>query len=368
MGIFKQRCYSGSRQSIGEKYGEDTRELIRNHLEIIYDSAMNKSGSSRLTLLDSALGYLPFIEKYSPGFAEELVGLSRGAHISMNEAVLLQVRQEAIYSAAFEYKSECTSFAVCGRYTPGGEVYIGQNLDLIGAFEEITSVVVLAPDDAPAVMMVLPAGQISNTGLNELGMGVNCNFLSCRGWKVGYPRYLVSRLLLEQGTCSRARDVMNTITELASSRNILISDIGGKIFDFEMTPYEVGVIEANDMLVHSNHFINSKMKKYECANTPSAALSMADSEWRKARLEELLRSSFGRVDVPALMEFLRDHMTSPQSGSSSICMHASPDTKGYHTAASFISDLNNRVMYACSGNPCTGSYIKYEFPSNMRSW
>jgi predicted choloylglycine hydrolase len=122
---------------------------------------------------------------------------------------------------------ECTSYAIKEKCTKHGKVYSGQNADLNGDFEKFSNVITFSVKGKPEIMMLTPAGQISYLGINKEGLSVNCNFLPCSGWKKGFPRYLISRWLLEESTFDDACAKMEKLKERAASRNILLCDDKG---------------------------------------------------------------------------------------------------------------------------------------------
>ncbi len=357
---FNKYIFYGTHSQIGLQYGEQLREEIHFHLDIILDLACKHTGLGREAVLQSALGFEPYIKKYAPGFCEEIKGISCASGISYAEAILLQVRQEVIYTNTYG-GPECTSYVVGGSYTDKGQIYIGQNLDLNGPFEKISNIVEIRAEGKPAVMMVLPAGQISNTGLNNLGLGINCNFLSCMGWQKGFPRYLISRLGLECSTAAEAAALIKTIAERSSSRNFLIADAGGNFVDLEVTPMAIATISTGEeMFVHSNHFLSDDMLQYDCSRMPDAAISYTDSLWRYSRLKALMESNHGHINSDMIKSFLRDHDKGPDDVSS-ICMHQCEKNKNYRTVASMISNLTELTFEVACGQPCSSSYTKYHF-------
>ena len=96
---FSHFIFKGSHFEVGIQHGEAFREDIRNHMNMILELAAGNSGLSREAVLKLVDGYEPFIAKYTPGFIEELKGLSQGAGIEYREALLLQMKQEIVYSA-----------------------------------------------------------------------------------------------------------------------------------------------------------------------------------------------------------------------------------------------------------------------------
>ena len=150
---------------------------------------------------------------------------------------------------------------------------------------------------------------------------------------------------------------MSSISERASSRNVLLTDCYGNIADFEVTTENIGRIEVEDMFVHSNHFIDPFMTQYE----KSTELEMIDSKWRLDRLTQLIKENKGAIDIDKVKGFLRDHKVDDEVGKFSLCMHACEETEYYHTFASIINDLKNSAMEIAKGNPCESEYVRYEF-------
>ena len=355
---YKHYIFEGTHREVGLQHGEALRDQIRKHIELIYSLAEEISGISKAEVLANTRQFEPYIEKYAPGFVEEIKGLAEGAGLTEEEALLLQVRQEVVYLTQYgECAPECTSYAIGTRFTGSDSVYSGQNADLAGNFEDFSNVITFAVTGKPKIMMIVPAGQISYLGINDRGMGVNCNFLACTGWQKGYPRYLISRLLLEKETFEAARCTMSSISERASSRNVLLTDCYGNIADFEVTTENIGRIEVEDMFVHSNHFIDPFMTQYE----KSTELEMIDSKWRLDRLTQLIKENKGAIDIDKVKGFLRDHKVDDEVGKFSLCMHACEETEYYHTFASIINDLKNSAMEIAKGNPCESEYVRYEF-------
>lgn len=354
--FFNHYTFSGTHREVGRQHGETLREELRRHLEIIYNNTKRNSGISPDRALILARKYKPYVEKYAPHFMEEIIGLSEGGNISEDEAMLLQVRQEVVNSARYgspiENAPECTAFAVGAPYTSNGKMYSGQNSDMYDNFRPIMSVVTFKIPKKPDVMMAIPAGQLSFMGMNSEGISVNCNMLHCKGWQEGFPRYLMSRLILEERTFEDACQKVN-IPERASQRNILICDSEGHIANFETTPTRISRKNCTTgAFAHANHFCNEDMLFLEESNERESR----GSHNRQGRMEELFEENKGRIDNLSLHTFLGDH----QRGDDSVCMHPT-EYRQYHTIVSIVNNLTDRVMEVAPGNPCCNEYAIYEF-------
>ncbi len=351
--FYKHYYFGGSYREVGRQHGEALRESIQKHLELVFDLAAKKSNVQKSKALKIAGTFAPHISQYAPGFLEELNGLAEGAGITINEALLLQVRQEVVNLARCGGDFECTSYAITPEYTADGKMYVGQNADLAGDFESFTNVVTFAVGQKPKIMMVVPAGQLSFNGISSEGIGVDANFLRCNGWKKGFPRYLITRLAAEQPTFEAACAKIESLEERASSRNILVSDYRGNIANYEITATDCARIKGDGFFVHSNHFVDQRMSSLYETNTMD---EMQNSMQRKNRLGRLIEENRGKIDVRMIKSFLRDH----ENGNNSICAHEY--ARGvYHTFTSLISNLTDLEITVAKGTPCKSEYATYEF-------
>jgi isopenicillin-N N-acyltransferase-like protein len=264
-------------------------------------------------------------------------------------ALLLQVRQEVAHIARFGSPDlECTSFAVSGAYTRTGGALAEQNADLAGGIEEFSAVLTFAVAGKPAVMMLVPAGQISYLGISGEGLSANANFLRSAGWGTGFPRYLLTRLAIEQPTLKAAVDAALT-PKRASSRNLLLADRSGAMVDIETTAQEHALTWGDGCLVHANHHVLSGMDAHETA-TPD---ELHNSTCRHERIATLMEANRGRLDGKTLETILRDHANRPHS----ICAH--PGERVSYSFASLISDLDAGSMAIAVSPPCQHEYATY---------
>jgi len=324
--------------------------MIRAHLELIYTQGAQRSNLAPETGRRWALAFGPMIGEAAPHFLEEIEGVAEGAGIERAEALLLQVRQEVAHVARFgAVDLECTSFAVSGPYTRAGTTFAGQNADLAGGIEAFSAVVTFAVTGKPAVMMLVPAGQISYLGISREGLSADANFLRSAGWRTGFPRYLLTRLAIEQPTLKAAVDAALT-PRRASSRNLLLADRTGAMVDIETTAQEHGLAWGNGCLVHANHHVLPGMAGHETAT----AEERHNSGCRQDRIAALMEEHRGRIDATVLKTVLRDHANRPHS----ICAH--PGERVSYSFASIVSDLEAGAMEVAVGPPCEHDYVRYE--------
>ena len=112
------------------------------------------------------------------------------------------------------------------------------------------------------------------------------------------------------------------------------------------------VYSQGGILTHANHFVVDA----EADAFPERP------KVRDARLMELLAKRRGDIDVPYIMECMKDHEYWPKA----ICSHPTfaGDKRTYIpagiTVASMIVDFAENTAYICSGPPCEGEYIPYK--------
>ena len=350
MSRFQHHRLRGTPREVGRQHGEALRSMIRAHLELIYTQGAQRSNLVPETARRWALAFGPMIGDAAPHFLEEIEGVAEGADIEQSEALLLQVRQEVAHVARFgAVDLECTSFAVSGPYTRAGTTFAGQNADLAGGIEAFSAVVTFAVTGKPAVMMLVPAGQISYLGISSEGLSADANFLRSAGWRTGFPRYLLTRLAIEQPTLKAAVDAALT-PRRASSRNLLLADRTGAMVDIETTAQEHGLAWGNGCLVHANHHVLPGMAGHETAT----AEERHNSGCRQDRIAALMEEHRGRIDATVLKTVLRDHANRPHS----ICAH--PRERVSYSFASIVSDLEAGAMEVAVGPPCEHDYVRYE--------
>jgi len=353
MSRFQHHRLRGTPREVGRQHGEALRSMIRAHLELIYTQGAQRSNLVPETARRWALAFGPMIGDAAPHFLEEIEGVAEGADIEQSEALLLQVRQEVAHVARFgAVDLECTSFAVSGPYTRAGTTFAGQNADLAGGIEAFSAVVTFAVTGKPAVMMLVPAGQISYLGISSEGLSADANFLRSAGWRTGFPRYLLTRFAIEQPTLKAAVDAALT-PRRASSRNLLLADRTGAMVDIETTAQEHGLAWGDGCLVHANHHVLPGMAGHETAT----AEELHNSGRRQDRIAALMEEHRGRIDATVLKTVLRDHANRPHS----ICAH--PGERVSYSFASIVSDLEAGAMEVAVGPPCEHDYVRYEVRS-----
>jgi isopenicillin-N N-acyltransferase-like protein len=204
-----------------------------------------------------------------------------------------------------------------------------------------------------------------NIGLNAEGIGVTINSVYPTDGRVGVPRILCSRAVLNAATIGQA--IRACVPKLrAGGYSYLLADHYGELYSVETSATTHTITYGDEgWLAHTNHYLSPKMQALEEPGTYSS------SSVRLHRARRLLQAQLGRVTVESLQALLRDHVNYPDS----ICMHEDPAELPHEreqTLVSLVMDLTDRVMWAAPGPPCENQYVAYPLratspPSSRRS-
>lgn len=348
--------FAGTHREIGQQFGETCRDLIIKHRDKALARLQEKNHISAGRARSAALEYRDTVIEHAPFFDEEVQGLAKGAGIDLSDAYLLQLRAELGVTTPpdlIDGPDECTSFAALPEATTTGEPLVGQNADLPAFYRDIAVVTELVFDDMPTVLMLTPAGQMSYIGINDRGMGVFANFVTCDGWRIGFPRYFLSRLALTHDRVDDAIDAIRSVPR-ASSRNLMMADAHGTIADLETTPTrDVRIHPESGLLAHANHYTTSELAGEE----RSEGRQLRNSQARQSRMEELLRQYHGQINSETMKMIFRDRVAVPDS----ICRaDGDREDSDMITFASVIAEPSSRKISVAVGPPHLNEYQTYE--------
>ena len=170
---YAQLEVSGAPFEMGEQIGEALREEIRGFSAIAIERLNLTVAVSRADALDVADRCIQLVDEYSPPMFEELRGMSRSSGVSLEELMMLQIRNQLRPDA----DAACTAFSIAPSASADRRAFIGQNWDNDPALDPFTVVLTRRPTDEPAHMTITQAGLISYIGVSDAGIGVCLNTL-----------------------------------------------------------------------------------------------------------------------------------------------------------------------------------------------
>jgi isopenicillin-N N-acyltransferase-like protein len=343
----------GSHREIGRQIGEACSRQIQHCVEnahaMIDDSypylALDWHGATI-----QSRKYIPFAQERYPQYVDEMVGMSEGAGISLEDMVVL-VSMEAVTSDAL-HLDKCTSFAVNNDRTADGHVLIAHNEDWSPAEEEDVFVIHAEPEDEPPFLAMTYGGYPSAVGFNGYGISQCCDSVYPTDSRIGVPRLIVARGVLAAQTPS---DAINRalIPQRAAGYNHLIVHESGEIYSIEASARSFAMLYGEDgALAHTNFFVDPQMQTIE--NDPDELVAKRIRYHRATRMlaEETLHT------IKSLQAIQRDHINHPHS----ICNHdeniPNPIERS-KTICALVMDLTSRAMHISWGNPCENAYHTY---------
>jgi isopenicillin-N N-acyltransferase-like protein len=334
----------GTHYQVGYQIGTHMKSQLR---ELIQQSKENIEKEPDLDWNDiraQSQIFLEFSMKHMPEYVEEIRGAADAAGIDLVD--LFSDMCEEIFSK--NYLKGCSDLIASGDVTVDGSVLVAHNNDTSPSLEKYAVVVHYQVDGEPEILAVGYGGLGISVGYNSAGISLTGNELSMNDMKMGVPRMLLVRKILSARTIGEAIDAA-IFQPRASNYNQVITDENGEIYSIEGsgTDYEA-LYAAEGYLVHTNHFVSPRMRKYEL-DPRDITTSMV----RYNRATRLMKNNKGKISLDLLEGFLKDHVNRPGS----LCRHG----EEVKTTFSIVINLSTKTMFLARGNPCESEYYEYTF-------
>ncbi len=341
---YREIAVSGPPRELGRQIGEAAGEEVRGFCEIALERVNKTVSISRERALQIARQSQEYAENYRPDLVEELRGTAEAAGVTLDDLMLLQVRNQFTP----EQEAGCTSLAIEPRTRTGAVV--AQTWDNDPALDAFTIVLTRRPAGKPATMFCTQAGLISYMGLSETGIGACVNTLPAPSRPVGVPHYFTLRELFEADSLEGAAHAVRRAYR-AIPANIMLAAPDGPA-DLEITIDEVHVLRPEDetWIAHTNHCVHPDLVPIN-----EEFPELIQSHARKRRIDKLLAATEGSIED--LKQLLRDHDNHPTS----ICRHANdePANGFWETVFALVIEPGRRQMHITRGTPCNHPFETY---------
>jgi len=286
--------------------------------------------------------YMAASDAAVPHLVEQIRGMADGAEQPFPLLMAANAFEE-IYgqielgTGALRPLERCTDVVVDGGDGP----LLGHTEQWYAGDKGAVGIVVDLPDDGPAVLAPLVAGALPLVGINEFGVAVGAMSLSARDERVGVPRALVARDVLD------ARDAAD-----ATVRATRAGRAGGYSYQLALPDGEARIVEttgSRDAVfggnVHTNHALDPSVAE---VTFPTSS----DSLGRFARATSLV--GVAEPTMAGVVAILADHEAQPQS----ICVHPDPDDgeEGDTILFAMVAEPRRRSLTIASGHACTGVF------------
>lgn len=326
------------------------QDRFRDEAQLPWGRALELSRDIRQAIGDFDADLLTEMEGIAEGSGQEI-----GAIVAINSRTEIMALAGA--AALPDDAHECTSAACLPEATAGGRTLLGRNWDQDLRLLDNAMVVTLRPADGAHLVMLTEAGILCRDGVNEVGLGVTGNSLSCEqdGQDVvGMPVSIIRRRILRHASLAKAAKEVFAAPR-SYSANHMMAAAGGGAIDLEAAPREVfWVLPQDGLLVHSNHFLDPRAAVSVRDNGPSKGPSTL---YRHLRVRQHLAQNHGSVAVRDLQAAFTDHFGWPES----VCSHPKRknDVHPTGTVASIVMDLDDRRMYITPHPACESQSTSY---------
>ena len=346
---YREVTVSGAPRELGQQIGEAARDEVRGFCEVALERVNKTINISRENAMSIAEESTRFVEGYRPDFLDELRGIADATGVTLNDLMLLQVRNQL----QPEKDGACTSFSLAKESR--GSTIVGQNWDNDPLLDEFTVVLTRHPEGKPSLTTVTQAGLISYIGFNSEGIGACLNTLPAPSRPVGVPHYFQLREIYEQNSLDGVVQVVRR-AERAVPANIMLATPQGPA-DLEVTIDNIHVLTDEDAgrVTHTNHCLHPDLVPIN-DDFPE----LIQSGPRKQRIDSLLSAE--SQDIQTLKRALSDHDQHPMS----ICRHPNdhPETGFWQTVFAVIIEPDAQQMHITRGTPCNHPFETYKLGAN----
>lgn len=341
----------GSHREVGLQLGELGADQIRRAVAALDEEL--PEGRTPDEQLGLARAYRDVTETAYPWLLEELDGCAEAAGVEPL-AFFASTIEELWYAPyARATQGRCSDVVAGPAATVDGHTWVAHNNDLRPEREPDIVAIEKSVDGEPTILQVGGVPWIS-VGWNQAGLSLTGNELSPNDERIGISRsHQVFAML-------RARNLHEMIAEAirpdrASSYNNVLADRYGDVANVEgsATDVEIGRLDADDHLAHTNHYVSERMRAYE--GDPEYAVR---SDVRFCRARDLLAEQPpGSVTPDAMRAILSDHENVPNE----VCRHPEfghPESK---TVFWCVADVTEGRIRFGRGNPCDSMEQEYAF-------
>lgn len=332
---------------------------------------------------------LPYVESYNPEGFEELSALAAVCMMSIEQVWLINaytdLRDYMRFCFGRDEKRQrknpelegCSAFFAAADACAGGEPLLGQTWDL--GTEDMERVLAQhrKPKDAPEVWTITVSGAQPMIGMNEHGISCLTNDLNPGDGRPGVCYLDILSKVLRQKTLDAAIECVTKAARLGG-HHYLIADGDGNAVTIETSARAHSLqFIARGVFVHTNHYIEPDMQKFERTHPPSSVP-------RFERMTALLNSAAkqnggvsenggsdskdggggeskdGGGDKKIGIELGDVHrIYSDRAGE--YCINRYDDDTGSSTNACLIMSPVRRKLWMCRGQADKGEWIEAEF-------
>jgi isopenicillin-N N-acyltransferase-like protein len=315
--------------SWGELHGEEFRTGIKELAQIRKELMLQKNPALKNNIEQLAKEQFLHTETFAPHLTQELIGIARGADLSISDLVILNNYTDF---RDIELSDEgCSTVHIQNK----NNIVAGQTWDMHSSAKNYLAMIkVPATETTPELLIMTLVGCLGLMGVNSKGCFLGVNNINTKNAKTGLIWSALVRSTLEQ---SNILDMEKRLTSapVTSGHNYILSTSDGENKHWEITPEEkqcIADIKKNQTAssFHTNHCLGDKIIMLEDKNSISST-----THKRYELLEKLIPETNNYDD-------LRNLLTNHQGHPLSICSHYESGAQDPSmTCGGGIADLKN---------------------------
>lgn len=223
---------------------------------------------------------LNITKKYFPQFIDELKGYAAGAGVNFLD----------LWTISIEADAETDNSAKCTNIITNEGKLIGHNEDAekIGLENSICIVKKTLRDITTLEIYYYNTLGGNSVGVSSFGYAHTLNTLFFTGNKLGIPKNVIARYLLETNNPDKAiKKVLDFPRASGYNHNIISKD--GKIWNLELTADKGVLTNPTSPFVHSNHCLNIESNLSDAYGTISRLKFARDNTKNRMMTDELMK-------------------------------------------------------------------------------
>jgi predicted choloylglycine hydrolase len=339
---------TGDHRSIGRQHGEQVADL-RPQIQTSIQSRLGELREQGSDLSHAIDEIKRTWEKHASNTLEMLLGISEA----------LQLEWEAFFTYTISsyltsryknnpFREGCTTWAANGSITQDKAPILAKNRDYHLDHQPLQCLARIKPDRGNPYITLTSAGSpgVFSSGINSVGLAIVDTHVSSTDIGPGIARYSLMMDILENFShVHEAIKYLHTRPHFGDG-TVTVVDAQGDMAVFEIAHSVQAVRQSTEgFIVSTNHFSAPETRRYWIDKEPVHL--RGNSQERRRRIEEALRSSPGKVDIPWVQSVMSQH----GDGLSAICRHYEIDSSAV-TISSVIYLPKKAGMYVANGSPC----------------
>lgn len=331
----------GTPTMCGAAYGEEFATRIMGFAKLGVDPTLPRLAYARRCWKS--------IEKFAPTSAAFILGMAKGAGVSLDVATLLMLHEE------IAHQPHCTAFVATGEATRGGQTMLAQNWDWSPALYPWPGLLRLAMTGGPRMLTYHYPGLWACAGVNEAGLGLvwtSAGLMPKVAPVTGLPTYVLISELLRQPTVRDALEYLSRVKH-AGSFIFCLGDASGETAVVEAVPKKRRVERAEPVLSRGNHFVCPEIIR--CGRQRKPDRTKTTTLQRSEKMQELLQRYHGQLSPETAKLILSD-----RSGEFPWLNQFPGGKKAWElkgmTVDSFFITCNDSSMWTCRGGATLGPW------------